>query len=73
MPYYDLRCASCGGEFNQKASVAEKTEKRIPCPACGSTDLETVFRGAPAAIMKSGGAPVECPNAHICGAGCRHA
>ncbi|HEY5465700.1 MAG TPA: FmdB family zinc ribbon protein [Clostridia bacterium] len=72
MPYYDLRCAACNLEFNHRASVAEKSEKHIPCPACGSTELETVYKGSSAAIMKSSGSAAECPNAHICGAACRH-
>jgi len=73
MPYYDLRCTSCSHTFNQKASVAEKSELRIPCPACGSTALETDFKRAPAAVMKSSGEPAACPHAHLCGAACHHA
>ncbi len=72
MPYYDLRCTLCGEVFNQRATVAEKAEKRVPCPACGSMDLETVYTGAPAAIMKSSSSAPECPHAHLCGASCRH-
>ena len=71
MPFYDLRCPACDKEFNISASMADKTEKRIPCPVCGSLQLETVYKRAPA-YAKSAGAP-QCPNRHICGEGCRHA
>lgn len=71
MPYYDLRCVKCGKEFNSKASIADRTEGRIPCPACGAYDMETVFKAAPAYIKSREAS--ECPNSHICGAGCRHA
>ena len=70
MPFYDLRCGECGKEFNISASISDKVEKRIPCPGCGSFGLETVYKGAPAHIKgRQGG---ECPNSHVCGAGCRH-
>jgi len=70
MPFYDLRCPSCEKEFNISASISEKTEKRVPCPECGSYNLETVFKGSPAYIIKSSKAS-KCPNRHSCGgAGC---
>lgn len=71
MPFYDLRCAKCKKEFNIKASISDKTERRIPCPECGSYDMESVFKAAPFYI-KGNKAP-DCPNSHICGTGCRHA
>ena len=71
MPFYDLRCSECGGEFNISASMTDKIEKCIPCPECGSFDLQTVYKAAPG-VLKGTKAP-ECPNSHICGAGCRHA
>ena len=74
MPFYDLRCSKCEKEFNIMATMADKTARRIPCPECGSTEMETVYKSAPAYI-KSGGsghAPA-CPNSHVCGAGCPHA
>ena len=71
MPAYDLHCPTCEKTFNTRATMAEKAEKRIPCPTCGSIELETVFK--PVAFhVKSEAAPA-CPNAHICGAGCHHA
>jgi hypothetical protein len=51
--------------------MSDKAEKRIPCPDCGSFDLQTVYKSAPG-VLKGTKAP-ECPNSHICGAGCRHA
>jgi len=75
MPFYDLYCGECDKEFNILASVAAKTEKKIPCPECGSVDLKTVYNGAPAYIKssKSSGAMPECPNRSVCGsAGCHH-
>ena len=70
MPYYDLECSSCGSVFNKQATMAEKTGRTITCPDCGSVELETVFKTANVIIKKD--APA-CPNAHVCGAGCRHA
>ena len=70
MPFYDLRCADCGKEFNILASMAKKTEKQIPCPECGSFELATVYKGAPAIIK--GAKTQECPNRHVCGDGCPH-
>jgi len=73
MPFYDLSCPECDKEFNILASVSDKTEKRIPCPECGSLDLKTVYKGAPAYIKSAG--KLECPNQRVCGSagGCRHA
>jgi len=45
MLFYDLRCPKCEKEYNISAAIAEKTEKRIPCPDCGSLELVTVFKG----------------------------
>ena len=71
MPFYDLRCPLCEKEYNISARMAEKVEKRIPCPDCGSLDLETVYKGAPAYI-KGREAAAGCPNRQVCGGGCRH-
>ena len=70
MPFYDLRCPKCNKEYTISASMTEKSEKRIPCPDCGSFDMITVFKGAPAYIKSS--KAKECPNRHVCGAGCNH-
>ena len=71
MPNYDLRCTKCDSEYKISASMAEKTEKRIPCPDCGSFELETLFKSAPA-YVKGGGA-VKCPQRSSCGSSCPHA
>ena len=55
MPVYDLSCAKCGKEWNIMASMADKMERRIPCPGCGSKKLETVYNSAPGYIIKGGG------------------
>ena len=65
MPFYDLHCSKCDKEFNILASVKQKTGKRIPCPECGSFELTTVYKGAPA-FIKSTKTP-ECPNRRACG------
>jgi len=74
MPFYDLYCSACDKEFNIRASMAEKTERRIPCPECGSTDMKTVYNSAPAYIKSGGDSMPACPNSSSCGAsGCRFA
>ena len=68
MPKYDLRCNDCNAEFNIRASIAEKSEKRIKCTDCGSVELSTVFKSPPA-LLKS-----KCPNSSGCASsGCRYA
>ena len=72
MPKYDLHCSKCHREFNIWASMTEKSEKRIPCPDCGSFELETVFKAAPAYVKGSSKA-VNCPQRVNCGSSCPHA
>ena len=73
MPYYDLRCTSCDKEWEIKASIEDKTNRIIPCPQCGSTDLETVYSSAPY-FIRGGGPPMpSCPSSSSCGASCPHA
>ena len=70
MPKYDLRCTGCDSEFNIRATMSEKSEKRIICPNCGSNELATVFKTAPAYVR----AQAKCPNSGGCGSsGCRFA
>jgi len=73
MPFYDLFCGACDKEYNIMASMADKTNRCIPCPDCGSTDLETVYKSAPAFIKGGGSDFPACPNSNSCGAGCRFA
>ena len=72
MPFYDLYCAKCDKEFNIMATMADKTERRIQCPECGSTQLESVYNAAPAYIKGGGDAMPTCANSHACGAMCPH-
>jgi len=68
MPHYDLRCTKCDTEHYISASIKEKTEKLIPCPDCGSNELETVYKTGPA-VLKNVKQP-GCPNRGVCGSGC---
>lgn len=68
MPNYDMYCTKCKSEHKIWASIAEKTEKTIPCPSCGSLELDTLFK-APPGVVKGHGQP-NCPSR--CG-GCPHA
>jgi len=71
MPFYDLHCADCGKDSNVQASMADKAEKRVVCPECGSNRLETLY--SPVNFHIKNKAAPACPNSHICGAGCQHA
>ena len=74
MPFYDLRCLSCNEESNIRAAMEDKANSRIPCPHCGSTEMETVYMSAPAYIKTSGDSTPVCPSSNACGnAGCRFA
>jgi putative FmdB family regulatory protein len=70
MPFYDLFCMSCDKEFKISASMSDKDEGRIACPDCGSHDLKTLFKSAPAYIKSK---KSECPNRHTGCMGCSHA
>ena len=70
MPKYDLRCETCETEFNVRASISDKTEKRISCPECASNRLATVFKAPPAFLKRE----AKCPSSASCGSsGCRYA
>ena len=71
MPKYDLYCHNCDQEYNIWASITEKSEKRIPCPDCGSFELETIFKTPPAYVK--GAAAASCPQRASCGSSCPHA
>ena len=72
MPFYDLRCVHCDKEYNIMATMADKTGRLIPCPDCGSLDLETVYSAAPYYIKGAQAAAQPCQNSHVCGASCPH-
>ena len=69
MPKYDMYCAACDREYNIRATMTEKAEKRIPCPDCGSYELETRFKAPPAYVKGA----ASCPQVGRCGASCPHA
>ena len=73
MPTYDLHCKKCNREHNIRASMSEKSQKRIPCPDCGSFELETVYKSAPAYVKGGGRPPASCPQRAGCGSACPHA
>ena len=67
MPFYDLKC-SCGEVFNIMASMSDRENKRIRCPKCGGSQLESVFTTVNIVRSAKSGSS-ECPNAHRCGSG----
>jgi len=69
MPLYDFLCKGCQKEFNTLASIEDKTESRIPCPDCGSTDLIPIYKAAPA-FLRGDGKYRDCPNFSSCGMTC---
>ena len=74
MPFYDLHCRDCDITSNVRATMAEKEENRIPCPECGSVNMETVYISAPAYIKNSSDSMPSCPSGNTCGnSGCRFA
>jgi len=70
LPNYDLRCMKCNREHNIRVTMAEKSEKRVPCPDCGSFELETIFKTPPAYVKSVG--TVKCPKRGSCGSSCPH-
>ena len=71
LPNYDLRCTKCNEEHNIRATMTEKSEKKIPCSKCGSFELETVFKSPPAYVKGSG--THKFPRRSSCGSDCPHA
>ena len=72
MPFYDLHCVNCDKEFNIMASMADKTARNIPCPDCGSKEMNTVYKSAPFYVKRAGDTMPECANRNVCGSGCPH-
>lgn len=70
MPNYDLLCSACGQESKIRASISEKSEKRVPCPNCGSFEMETMFKTPPAFVK--GMSTHKCPSGGGCGSACIH-
>lgn len=72
MPYYDLTCTACGHDYNKKASIAEKENGNILCPACGADKPATRYGKRNSLTTSSRDAAPACPNAHVCGGCCQH-
>lgn len=43
MPLYSFRCKKCGEEFSKLVKTVD-AKKEVKCPACGSQDLQQLFR-----------------------------
>ena len=71
MPFYDLKCKKCGGEFNVKASISERENNAIECPECKSKELDPVFKSVNI-ISSRNSEPPACPNMSSCGGCCPH-
>ena len=73
MPFFDFRCKRCDTVFNVLATNEEREKGLIPCPGCGSRDLERVWEKASfsvasrrACFEESGACKCcqkDCPNA----------
>jgi putative FmdB family regulatory protein len=78
MPYYDLRCNKCRKEFNIKASIQQRTDRQINCPACSSNELETIYHSVNIvhALNKDcdvcPGSTGMLPRGGYCGGNCPH-
>ena len=53
MPFYDFRCKQCGESFHVMATMAEKDQKLIPCPACGGKELDRIYDKMNLSVGKS--------------------
>ena len=73
MPFYQLKCNACGKTFEARASIAERNEKKIPCPECGGFDHATVYGKGPAVHVRGESGGNACPHAESCGCCCPHA
>lgn len=74
MPFYDFKCKDCGKTFNVMATMADKEQKRIPCPNCGGRELTRVYDAMNLSVgsgkkEQPGGGCACCANA----SGCPHA
>ena len=43
MPTYDYRCAACGKQFTQEASISQHEVQQPACPKCGSHNVAQSF------------------------------
>lgn len=65
MPNYDLRCKKCGHVFNKNLSFSER--KEAACDACGSKQLEQVYKCCNTLGVKGGATKSSCAKQGGCG------
>lgn len=70
MPFYKLVCRDCGEAFEKRASVTERAEKQITCPACGSVSLENDYSAGAAGFQIKMNQGTACPHSAECGCRC---
>jgi len=62
---YEFKCTGCGAEFEDLATMAQVEAGEVPCPECGSHEIErqvSTFACGAESVTGSGG-----------GGGCGHA
>jgi len=78
MPLYEYKCEKCSNFFEEL--VTGDRDKKIPCPACGSSETQKCMSAIGGISMKSGGG--SCAGSGGCGGrampscaggGCPHA
>jgi len=75
MPIYEYACEDCGGKFEEL--VTGDRDRKVPCPACGSTRTRKLMSAIGGIAVKGGPAPAcaaggGCPGMAACGGGCPH-
>jgi len=70
MPFYDMKCKKCEFEFNVMATIEEKENKLIPCPGCGSKDLERVYTKSNISVKSRAAEATENCKCCSCGSAC---
>ena len=43
MPAYSYHCEECGKRFTRVEPISAHTERKPPCPKCGSKRVQRVF------------------------------
>lgn len=69
MPFYALRCRACGHTFEQQATIRQRTERELICPACGSRELAPDYTAGSAHVVRRTGDASACPHQGQCGCG----
>jgi len=65
MASYDLRCLSCGDDFEVFALGFLKDEAKV-CPSCGSREVEQRFTGFGGVIGGAGSSSPSCADTGRC-------